>query len=204
MAKIIQLYGSKAGRGFELDVTLHGVTPAIWRRLRVAASLTLRELHHVLQISVGWDDTHLHEFHIADSRYGMVLPNEKPIPDEREFRLESVLSDVRSFEYVYDFGDHWVHDLSAKPVSLPARSPKAECLDGERAAPLEDCGGPDSYMDLLKAIGNTASERGRDLLEWAGPDFAPLKFDLNAINRELRAAGTKAFLRKRERLYEGN
>jgi hypothetical protein len=203
MAKVIQLYGSFAGGGFELDVSLRGVRPAIWRRLRVAGSLTLRELHHVLQIAFGWDDKHLHEFHVGDTRYGMALPGERPIADEREFRLEPLLHAADKFEYVYDFGDHWTHDLVVKRVMLTGRALRAECLDGERAAPLEDCGGPDSYMDLLKAIARPTSARCRELLEWAGPDFAPLKFDLAAVNRELRPAGTKAFLRNRERLDEG-
>lgn len=204
MAKVIQLFGAKAGGGFELEVTLRGIRPPIWRRLRVAGSLTLRELHHVLQIALGWDDKHLHEFRIGEMRYGMAIPGQEKIPDEREYRLEALLCAIPAFEYLYDFGDDWTHEVTVAPVPLTTRSPKAECLDGDRAAPLEDCGGPDSYMDLLKAIARPGSARGRDLLEWAGPDFAPLKFDLTAINRELRTAGTKAFLRRRERFYEGN
>jgi Plasmid pRiA4b ORF-3-like protein len=131
-----------------------------------------------------------------------VVPGEAPIPDEREFRLDPLLQSEQAFEYVYDFGDHWTHDVSVKPILLAPPARKAECLDGQRAAPLEDCGGPDSYMDLLKAIAKP-TVRSRELLEWAGPNFAPLKFDLSAVNRELRPVGTKAFLRKRERLYEG-
>jgi hypothetical protein len=37
--------------------------------------------------------------------------------------------------------------------------------------------------------------------EWVGPDFAPEKFDLDLVNRELRGAGTAAWRRKRERFY---
>src|SRR5712691_1361135 len=49
---------------YELKVTLREVRPAIWRRVRVAGSLTLRDLHHVLQVALGWTDSHLHEFQI--------------------------------------------------------------------------------------------------------------------------------------------
>jgi hypothetical protein len=203
MAKVIPLYSSKTGGGFELQVTLRGVTPPIWRRLRVSGSLTLRELHHVLQISVGWDDKHLHEFHIGDRRYGMSLPDAEAIPDEREFPLEALLGCAPSFEYLYDFGDGWRHEVSVRPVPLTARAPKAECLDGDRAAPLEDCGGPDSYMDLLKSLAKPANARCRELIAWVGPDFDPLAFDLTGVNDELRTVGTKSFLRKRERHYEG-
>jgi hypothetical protein len=205
LAKVIPLYGPKSSGGLELTVTLRGIKPAIWRRLRLAGSLTLRELHHVLQIAFGWDDTHTHEFHIGDARYGMGFPGMsdlEAIPDEREFKLGPLLRGVASFEYVYDLGDDWIHELAVKQVPLTARAAKAECLDGDRAAPLEDCGGPLGYMDLLKAIARPGSKRGRELLEWAG-DFDPAELDLAAINRDLRTAGTKAFLRKRERLYEG-
>ena len=203
LAKVIPLFSSKAA-GFELDVTLRQVKPAVWRRLRVSASLSLRELHHVLQITLGWEDKHLHEFRIGEKRYGMKVPGEKPIPDEREFQLGPLLRAVDELEYLYDFGDGWSHQVLVKPVPLTARSPKAECLDGDRAVPPEDCGGPPGYRDLIKALSKPKSPRGREVLEWIGPGFDPEQFDLRAVNRELRTAGTKAFLRKREQFYEGN
>jgi Plasmid pRiA4b ORF-3-like protein len=203
LAKVIPLFNSKAG-GFELDVSLRGAKPAIWRRLRVASSLSLRELHHVLQIALGWDDKHLHQFDIEGKQYGMNVPGEKPIPDEREFQLWPLLRAVESFDYLYDFGDGWSHEVLVKPVPLTARSPKAECLDGDRAMPPEDCGGPHGYQEMLKALDKPKSPKGREILEWIGPDFDPAYFNLQAVNRELRTAGTKAFLRKRERFYEGN
>jgi Plasmid pRiA4b ORF-3-like protein len=214
MGKVIQLHDPNAGDGFELEVTLRGVSPPIWRRLRLAGSLTLRELHHVLQISFGWSDKHLHEFHIGDTRYGMALPaapsvspssaflEDVPIPDERELKLTPLLRSARAFEYVYDPGDRWTHEVTVKPVPLTARAPRALCLDGECAAPPEGCGGPESYMDLLRVIASPASARARELRAWAGLHFDPLVFDMAAINDELRTAGTKAFLRKREGLYE--
>jgi hypothetical protein len=44
-------------------------------------------------------------------------------------------------------------------------------------------------------------ERHQELLEWIGLDFDPEKFDLAAVNRALRGAGSSAWRRKRERLY---
>ena len=57
-----------------LKATLQDIRPAIWRRIRVASDLTLRELHHVLQIAFGWTDSHLHELEIDGKRYGMPDP----------------------------------------------------------------------------------------------------------------------------------
>lgn len=59
-----------------LKVTLREVKPPVWRRLRVASDLTLRELRHVLQIALGWSDSHLHEFEVGGRRYGMPDPQE--------------------------------------------------------------------------------------------------------------------------------
>jgi hypothetical protein len=41
---------------YQIKVTLLGTDPAIWRRLLVPADLTLEQLHHVLQVAMGWED----------------------------------------------------------------------------------------------------------------------------------------------------
>jgi len=50
---------------YQLKLTLRGTSPPIWRRLRVPAGLTLDVVHEVLQLVMGWDDSHLHEFRIG-------------------------------------------------------------------------------------------------------------------------------------------
>ncbi|QTX05640.1 plasmid pRiA4b ORF-3 family protein [Agromyces archimandritae] len=49
-----------------LRVSLDAVEPEIWRLLDIDGSLTLEELHDVLQAVMGWRDAHLHEFHDDD------------------------------------------------------------------------------------------------------------------------------------------
>jgi len=127
---------------YELKVTLREVRPAIWRRVRVAGSLTLRDLHHVLQVALGWTDSHLHEFEIRGRRYGMPDSEEdygeSPL-DEVEYRLGELVRVGDRFEYVYDFGDNWRHEVVAeKRVPLERDAPKADCLAGKRACPPED------------------------------------------------------------------
>jgi len=55
---------------YQLKVTLLGTKPPIWRRILVAADLTLAKLHKVLQIAMGWDDEHMHEFRAGQRRFG--------------------------------------------------------------------------------------------------------------------------------------
>ena len=43
----------------------------IGRRLRIPGSTSLADLHHMIQIVNGWDDDHLHCFHIYGKDYGV-------------------------------------------------------------------------------------------------------------------------------------
>jgi hypothetical protein len=51
---------------YTLRVELEGIEPLIWRRLQVPTSITLPRLHSVLQVVMGWTDSHLHSFRIGD------------------------------------------------------------------------------------------------------------------------------------------
>ena len=48
---------SSASQIYQLKVRLLGLSPMIWRRVLVSDSTTLRELHGILQVAMGWEDT---------------------------------------------------------------------------------------------------------------------------------------------------
>lgn len=76
---------------FQLKVTLLGSRPPIWRRVLVPSDLTLLKLHDVLQVLMGWTDSHLHQFHAAGAVYGT------PDPEfglERESERKARLNDT--------------------------------------------------------------------------------------------------------------
>ncbi len=60
------------------------------------------------------------------------------------------------------------------------------CLDGQRACPPEDCGGPWSYPEMLETLKNPDHEEYEELLEWVGDEFDPEAFDVEKINRLLK------------------
>jgi hypothetical protein len=98
-----------------------------------------------------------------------------------------VAQGFKKFTYTYDFGDNWRHVIQVEKVLAAepgARYPR--CVGGKRACPPEDCGGPWGYGDFLEAISNPKHPEHEDMLEWAGDEFDPEAFDLEAVNEELR------------------
>ncbi len=55
---------------YQLKIRLLGISPMIWRRVLVPASSTLRELHGILQVAMGWEGIHLFLFDIHAVQYG--------------------------------------------------------------------------------------------------------------------------------------
>jgi hypothetical protein len=128
-----------------MKVTLENVHPTVWRRFLVPAGFTLRQLHRVLMDTMGWHDSHLHQFIVRGNYYGKTDPEfGLARRDERLHNLEHVLAlGVRSFRYEYDFGDGWMHRIAIEKVEeADGRPLKPVCLAGKRACPPEDSGGP--------------------------------------------------------------
>ena len=175
---------------YQLKVTLLDVKPPIWRRLLVPGTISLDRLHTVIQKAMGWTDAHLHEFVVAETRYGPPDP-EEPDPDvEREWlatlRQVAPVQSLR-FEYLYDFGDNWTHEVQVESIQVPENELRhAVCLAGERRCPPEDCGGPGGYAEFLEAIRDPDHPDHHEMLQWIGGPFHPDAFDLIAVNRKLR------------------
>jgi len=181
---------------YQLKVVLARSRPSIWRRVLVPGDYTLAALHNVLQRVMGWSDSHLHEFDIQSVRYGRPAPEiefyEEELLNESRARLRHVLPAAgKSFKYIYDFGDNWVHDIKVEKVL--ARDEGAVypfCLGGENACPPEDCGGIFGYYDKLEIIKDPSHQDYEDIADWIG-EFDPALFSIEAVNRSLRALSGK-------------
>lgn len=176
---------------YELYVELQYIEPLIWRRLLVPAAISLAKLHSLLQLAMGWTNSHLHSFTFGHETYGMAGTDalgELGMRDERRKTLQTLLKDGRrEFLYEYDFGDSWV----CRIIVTPARHADPEwhyplCTGGARAAPPDDVGGPAGYERFLTVLDNPDDEEHESTLVWIGGAFDPEGFDLNAINRTLR------------------
>lgn len=177
---------------YQINVTLLGTDPPIWRRLLIPADVTLEQLHLVLQSAMGWEDCHIHEFRVGRQRFGKPDPMEEVLggprtASERTARLFSVLGRVGAKAvYTYDFGDSWEHQIvvETRLAREPGRAYPA-CLAGERHGPPEDCGGIPGFYNLLEAIRDPDHEQHEELLNWLGDRYDPEAFSVDNVNRRL-------------------
>lgn len=183
-----------ADRILQIKVTLADSRPAIWRRLEVGGATTLGDLHDILQIVMGWTNSHLHQFiaddgtYYSDPRFQLDDADfGHRVLDEHRVRLDRVASAPKGrLSYEYDFGDSWEHLIVVEKVLAPepgVRYPR--CVGGERAGPPDDCGGVWGYEELLEALRDETHPEHEDFLEWVPEGFDPAAFDPGATNREL-------------------
>src|SRR5437762_2578602 len=96
------------GDVFELRIRLRDIKPEIWRRLLVPAEVPLGVLHELIQVSFGWQNSHLHDFMVGNIRVGMTdVEDEIFCVDEFAAPLGAVANVGTTFLYRYDFGDDW-------------------------------------------------------------------------------------------------
>jgi hypothetical protein len=182
---------------YQLKVVLKYISPPIWRRLTVSSSTTLTDLHKVIQIAMGWTNSHHHQFVAGGKRYG------EPDPDFNDGTMEEtgvtigslLISEKQSLLYEYDFGDGWEHSVTLEkiiPTDIPHYTPN--CTDGRRGCPPEDVGGPPMYDDFLKAFNDPSHPEHQELLKWAGDLYDPEKCDIEEINEMMAQGPDKLFV----------
>ena len=181
---------------YQIKVTLLRTVPRVWRRLLVPSDITLSNLHDLLQLAMGWTDSHLHEFLFRGQCYGPTGPERGVAEaiDERKVRLNQLLVRVGAkIVYTYDFGDGWEHGIVLEkglPVDPNMAYPAA--MGGAGACPPEDCGGIGGFYSLLESLQNPRHPQHEELLEWVGEDYDPKKFSIEAINQVLHGRKKRA------------
>lgn len=178
---------------FQFKITLLEIEPPIWRRIQVSDG-TLDQLHEHIQTAMGWTNSHLHEFEIDGQRYGDpdLLGDEFEAFDgenSRVVRSSQVFGRRRKgfrISYLYDFGDGWRHEvLFEGAVTADPNTEYPVCVDGQRACPPEDSGGPWGYAELLEALADPKHEEHDSMREWAG-DHAPDGFSTTVATRRMQ------------------
>jgi len=172
---------------FQLKIALNYITPPIWRQVLVKSNTKLFDLHKIIQTTIGWTNSHLHQF-IFNNYFYCNFNYEDDWDDNRQIdysdiKLDELISkEKQQIIYEYNFNDGWEYTIEIEKV-LPLDKNKKYpiCLDGARHCPPEDCGGTGGYDDLLDIIKNPKHEEYDSMMEWLGWDFDPEYFNRNEI-----------------------
>lgn len=127
------------------------------------------------------------------------------------------LTPKSNLKYTYDFGDSWEHSVILEKVlatpdaeeliaaaphaaavwkrfTKTTRTPIGVLLDGERAGPLEDCGGVWGYAELCQIMADPKHPDHAERKEWTEEyasnstskgGFDPERIDLLSVNKTL-------------------
>jgi hypothetical protein len=176
------------GQIFQIQISLQGSKPKIWRRILVKSDITLVDFHKIIQTVMGWTNSHLHLFQHGRDSYS---PEEFEVEDtknSRKVKLNSLLKKEKDkIKYEYDFGDDWQHDiLLEKILPLDKTMPIPSCIDGKGNCPPEDCGGIRGFEEIKTILANSKHKQYEEIMEWLGGEFDPDYFDKNEINEMLK------------------
>lgn len=178
---------------YSLRISLDGAKPPVWRRILVKA-ISLETFHHVIQLVMGWQDSHLHGFDVSDVRVPLV--EDGASIDERGISIAQLhAAGIKKFRYIYDFGDDWKHTILIESASVALTKINVpQCVGGKGGCPVEDVGGVRHWSRLLDALQHPDQRQDGEielLLDRVGQGFAPPSFDLEMANAKLRKAFSK-------------
>ena len=188
----------KAIPGYQLKLAIPFSDPLIWRRVQVPGQMTLADMHRVIQICMGWQDSDTHQFLVGKIFYqpgfGIEDFKRKPEYDEAAFELHQLEEGMQFlFSYLYDGGDGWELQIAVEEILTPGSfQPFALLLDGANGCPPEEVGDIHQYQALLGALEENLDEQPNVRME-IGPvsDFQPYHFDLEGIGRQLKKLSKK-------------
>jgi hypothetical protein len=158
-----------------LKITLAETDPPVWRRIRIPFSLSLNDLHYLIQYAMGWENAHLHEFEKEGVCYTDNVDEELPSVQYDGMMISDLLKNKGdTVLYRYDFGDNWEHIIELEELLTKQEDTDYRVLmDGGRRCPPEDCGGVYGYHRMLKILNDPDDPEREEYLTWLDGDYNP-------------------------------
>lgn len=181
---------------YQIKIEILESGPVIWRRFLIEDDILLPELHKVIQVIMGWTNTHLHIFETASRRFSDPEFDLGPeYINERKVRLNELLRNEKdSIKYEYDLGDSWRHKLTLQKI-LPYEKGKVlpVYIKGKGECPPEDVGGVHGYYYMLDVIKDPEHPEYDEYMYYYQRFTEPEEFDPDEVNNLLKSWGyTKA------------
>lgn len=182
---------SHVNRIARVKIQLDDWQPAIWRRVEVPLTATLKALHDIVQAAMPFEDYHLFEFRADGKRFAIPSPEWDELSDRtysaKSMKLGTLIDrGVRELAYTYDFGDNWQHTITIEATT--DADPAVEYpryIDGAGRAPPEDVGGVPGFDLFIEAMADPRHEEHRDLMRWYGRPFDPDTIEENEIRTRI-------------------
>lgn len=173
-----------------MRITIEDVKPAIWRRVELPLSNSLKTLHLAIQAVMLFENDHLFRFDVGEASYGLRLDDDymdPPTRDAANIRLAKLVQrGVTTFTYTYDFGDNWRHRIEIEGVfTADAATDYPRFVDGERRAPPEDVGGLPGFEAFLDTMTKPRHPSRKSMLQWYGRPFDPADISRDEIQARM-------------------
>ena len=151
------------------------LNPPVWRRVKAMGGTNLQTFcEEILGPSMGWCAPGYHSYCVTDRRDGAQFgtPERKTIDSMfMSFKMGHTVMDAAkycladllkrpgdSLGYIYDFGDHWTHEVTVESVTETTKPVEWELMAGGGQCPPEDSNGLDNkgcfayqiFLDRLK------------------------------------------------------
>lgn len=155
-------------KAVQLKITLDQTEPKVWRKIQILEGASLRTLHYAIQDVFGWKGYHSYMFKIDGEEYSDPdLDCGEGWLDDSKYKIGTVVEKHPTFEFVYDFGDWWSHQINFEGlVDADMDEKYPVCIGGKFSAPPEDCGGPHGYEEFKEAMNNKKHPRHEELSNW--------------------------------------
>ena len=200
-----RMHGSMTDQIARIRITLEDMKPAIWRRVELPVTNSLKTLHLAIQACMLFENYHLFQFDIGDAAYGIRFDDDDAFMvrtrDAAHMRINKLVErGITSFTYTYDFGDNWRHRIEIEEISstIPGTN-YPRFVDGERRAPPEDVGGTPGFEEFLEAMSKPRHPERKSMIEWYGRPFDPADISPDEISARMaklakrRAQGKAAY-----------
>ncbi|MCC8117844.1 MAG: plasmid pRiA4b ORF-3 family protein [Bacteroidales bacterium] len=138
---------------YTLKVQLKNVSkPPVWRKFEVSSQWTFADLHRLIQLAMGWDGGHLWQFEPKAYKGPYTIGTEDVDYDAEEVKIGAFLNPKNPMmEYVYDFGDDWIHTIKIEDVR-PGSIDHPHLIAGKGLCPSDDMGGPWGWEDFKQRV----------------------------------------------------
>ena len=177
-------------------VVLANTNPLVWRRIQVPETYSFWDLHVAIQDAMGWQDYHLHEFEVIDSRTDRLkrigipdedMPRERPCAAGWKVPIARYLTyGARPVRYRYDFGDDWEHALEFEELVPDDGGVYPRCVAGAGKCPPEDVGGTHGYAEFLSTIGASTTPNVTRCSSGLAVDSIPRRFARPMFDSKIR------------------